>query len=41
MRELLAALLLGIALTALISPETAGEWLQKVDNVRFTNTMCE
>ncbi len=41
MRELLAALLLGVTLTALISPETAGEWLQRVDNVRFTHTMCE
>ena len=37
MRELVV----GLLLVALISPETVGEWLQKVDNVRYTNTMCE
>ena len=41
MRELLAALILGIVLTALISPETAGNWYKRFDEVRFTNIMCE
>ena len=41
MRELLAALLLGMVFVALFSPETAGNWLQRIDNVRYTHTMCE
>jgi len=41
MRELLAAFILCIVLTALISPETAGNWYKRFDEVRFTNIMCE
>ncbi len=41
MRELLAALIIGIIVTALVSPETAGAWLKRVDDVRFVETMYE
>ena len=41
MRELLAAFLLGLVIVIILSPEATGEWLQRLDNVRFTNTMCE
>lgn len=39
MRELLAALLTGIILTAIISPESAGDWYKRFDNARFENIM--
>lgn len=41
MRELLAALLIGIVITAMVSPETVGAWLKRVDDVRFVDTMYE
>lgn len=41
MRELLAGFVVGLLFVALVWPEIVGEWLQKVDNVRYTNTMCE
>lgn len=41
MSELLAALVIGIVITTLVSPETAGEWYKRFDEARFTNTMCE
>ncbi len=41
MRELLAGFIFGVLLVALISPESVGEWLKKVDDVRFVATMYE
>ena len=41
MREVLAGFILSILVVALLSPETVGQYLQKVDNIRYTNTMCE
>ncbi len=41
MRELLAGFIFGVLLVALISPESVGEWLKKVDDVRFVETMYE
>ena len=41
MRELLAGFVLGILITALVSPESVGAWLKKVDDVRFVETMYE
>lgn len=41
MRELLAALIIGIVFTAMVSPETVGAWLKKVDDVRYVETMYE
>lgn len=37
MRELLAALLIGIVITAMVSPETAGDWYKRFDEARFGN----
>ena len=39
MREVLAALLVGIILTVMISPETAGDWYKRFDEARFTNVI--
>ena len=37
MRELLAAILTGIILTVISSPETAGDWYKRFDDARFEN----
>lgn len=41
MRELLAGFLFGMLLVALFSPESVGEWLKKVDDARYIETMYE
>jgi len=41
MRELLAAFVLGLLLVAMVSPEGVGEWLKRVDYVRYSETMFE
>ncbi len=41
MRETLAALIIGLIVAAVLSPESVGEWLKRVDDVRFINTMYE
>lgn len=41
MREILAGFILGLLLVAVLSPETVGEWLKKVDEVRYVETMYE
>lgn len=41
MREILAGFILGLLVTALLSPESVGAWLKKVDDVRFIETMYE
>ncbi len=41
MRELLAGFIFCMLLVALLSPESVGEWLKKVDETRFIETMYE
>lgn len=41
MREMLAALVFGLLVFALLSPQGVGEWLKKVDEVRYADTMYE
>lgn len=41
MRELLAAMIMSIIIAAILSPESVGEWLKRVDDVRFTDIMHE
>lgn len=41
MRELLAALIIGLIVMAMFSPEHVGAWLKRVDDVRYIHTMYE
>lgn len=41
MREVLATFLFGLITFSILSPESVGEWLKKVDEVRYIETMYE
>lgn len=41
MLDFLAAIVLSLLIVVVAAPEVAGEWLKKIDDVRYENTMCE
>lgn len=41
MRELLATVLFGLLIFAMLSPQAIGDWLKRVDEARYIDTMYE